>query len=62
MMAGRGRPRTADTKPVMVRMTDDLVDKIDEARKLQSDLPTRPEMIRRMLEDWLARSDADKSS
>ena len=59
-MAGRGRPRTADTKPVMVRMTDDLVDKIDEARKLQSDLPTRPEMIRRMLEDWLARNEVDR--
>jgi metal-responsive CopG/Arc/MetJ family transcriptional regulator len=61
-MAGRGRPRSADTKPVMVRMTDDLVDKIDEARKLQSDLPTRPEMIRRMLEDWLARNEADGDS
>ncbi|WP_392337154.1 ribbon-helix-helix protein, CopG family [Loktanella salsilacus] len=61
-MAGRGRPRSADTKPVMVRMTDDLVDKIDEARKLQSDLPTRPEMIRRMLQEWLARDDADRVS
>ncbi len=61
-MAGRGRPQSADTKPVMVRMTDDLVDKIDEARKLQSDLPTRPEMIRRMLEDWLARNDSDQDS
>ncbi|UTH46151.1 ribbon-helix-helix protein, CopG family [Loktanella salsilacus] len=46
----------------MVRMTDDLVDKIDEARKLQSDLPTRPEMIRRMLEDWLARNEAGRDS
>ena len=61
-MAGRGRPRSAETKPVMVRMTDDLVDKIDEARKLQSDLPTRPEMMRRMLEDWLARNEADRDS
>jgi metal-responsive CopG/Arc/MetJ family transcriptional regulator len=61
-MAGRGRPRSAETKPVMVRMTDDLVDKIDDARKLQSDLPTRPEMIRRMLEDWLARNEADRDS
>jgi metal-responsive CopG/Arc/MetJ family transcriptional regulator len=59
-MAGRGRPRSADTKPVMVRMTDDLVDKIDDARKLQSDLPTRPEMIRRMLEEWLTLKDASQ--
>jgi metal-responsive CopG/Arc/MetJ family transcriptional regulator len=44
----------------MVRMTDDLVDKIDEARKLQSDLPTRPEMIRRMLEEWLTLKDASQ--
>lgn len=54
-MAGRGRPKSADTKPVMVRMTDDLITKIDKARTEQTDLPTRPEMIRRMLEDWLAK-------
>jgi metal-responsive CopG/Arc/MetJ family transcriptional regulator len=39
-------------------MTDELVEKIDDARKLQPDLPTRPEMIRRMLEEWLTPKDA----
>ncbi len=61
-MAGRGRPKTAETHPITVRMTDEFLLKIDEARKLQSDLPTRPEMIRRMLEDWLARNDSDQDS
>ena len=55
-MAGRGRPRTAETNPITVRMTDDFLLQIDEARKQQPDLPTRPEMIRRMLEDWLERN------
>jgi metal-responsive CopG/Arc/MetJ family transcriptional regulator len=61
-MAGRGRPKTAETHPITVRMTDEFLLKIDDARKLQSDLPTRPEMIRRMLEDWLARNDSDQDS
>nr|WP_245810697.1 ribbon-helix-helix protein, CopG family [Loktanella atrilutea] len=38
-------------------MTDDLVKRIDAARKIQTDFPTRPEMIRRMLEEWLTRND-----
>ncbi|WP_281242601.1 hypothetical protein [Loktanella fryxellensis] len=35
-------------------MTDNLIDQIDRTRMLQPDLPTRPKMIRRMLEEWLA--------
>jgi metal-responsive CopG/Arc/MetJ family transcriptional regulator len=35
-------------------MTEDLMDQIDEVRKEQDGLPTRPEMIRRMVEDWLS--------
>ncbi len=43
----------------MVRMTDDLIAKIDAARIAESGVPTRPEMIRRMLEDWLTRNSQD---
>ena len=55
-MAGRGRPKSTETKPVMVRMTDELIGKIDAARMTEEGLPTRPEMIRRMVEDWLERN------
>lgn len=55
-MALRGRPKTAKTSPLMIRVTDELASKIDEARKAEDDLPTRPEMIRRMIEDWLQRN------
>ena len=41
----------------MVRMTPDLIARIDEARRQVDDLPSRPEMIRRMLEDWLAKNE-----
>ena len=60
-MAGRGRPKKAETNPITVRMTDEFLLQIDEARKRQPDLPSRPEMIRRMLEDWLRR-DLDAKS
>ncbi|WP_413816230.1 hypothetical protein [Palleronia sp. THAF1] len=33
-----------------------MLQAIDEARKGQDDLPTRPEMIRRMIMDWLSRN------
>lgn len=43
-----GRPRT-DTEPVMIRMTPQLIAAIDDRRRDEVDLPTRPEMIRRLL-------------
>ncbi|SNR44800.1 ribbon-helix-helix domain-containing protein [Puniceibacterium sediminis] len=52
MQKKMGRPKT-DTEAVNVRLTREIVGRIDEARKGQPDLPTRPEMIRRMIEDWL---------
>ena len=48
------RPK-ADTKPVLVRLPTPTLQQIDDARRLEDDLPTRPEMIRRMIEDWLQR-------
>jgi hypothetical protein len=42
----------ADTKstPVMVRLSPEQIRQIDEWRRLQSDLPTRPEAVRRLAE------------
>ncbi|SFQ79692.1 ribbon-helix-helix protein, CopG family [Donghicola eburneus] len=40
-------------EPQMVRMSAELLARIDEARRQAPDLPTRPEIIRRMLTEWL---------
>jgi len=56
-MTTRGRPKTTKTVPMMVRISEELVQSIDSARKNEHDIPTRPEMIRRMIEDWLQRND-----
>lgn len=47
-----GRP-TKDTEQVTVRLPVETIAAIDAQRKKQDDLPSRPEMIRRMLDDWL---------
>jgi metal-responsive CopG/Arc/MetJ family transcriptional regulator len=49
-----GRP-PAGTEPVMVRMTHEMVQAIDEYRRTADDLPTRPEVIRRAVETYLKR-------
>ena len=49
-----GRPKK-DTEQVTVRLLTDTIQEIDEARKQQDDLPSRPEMIRRMIDGWLGR-------
>lgn len=54
-----GRP-VADTEPVMIRMTRDMIKAIDEYRRTQEDLPTRPEVIRRVIAEWLERESATK--
>lgn len=51
-----GRPRT-DTEPVMIRMSQNLIRAIDDRRREEPDLPTRPEMIRRLLVGALHISD-----
>lgn len=54
-----GRP-VADTEPVMIRMTRDMIKAIDDYRRTQDDLPTRPEVIRRVIAEWLERVNATK--
>jgi metal-responsive CopG/Arc/MetJ family transcriptional regulator len=47
-----GRPRT-DTEAITLRLSRDVIQEIDAVRRDEEDIPTRPEMIRRMLQDWL---------
>jgi hypothetical protein len=47
-----GRP-PVDTEPVTIRMSRDMIKAIDDYRRTQEDLPTRPEVIRRVLAAWL---------
>lgn len=43
------------SESILVRMPADMVARVDEARRKADDLPTRPEMIRRMVLEWLDR-------
>jgi metal-responsive CopG/Arc/MetJ family transcriptional regulator len=52
MASHKGRPK-ADTEPVMVRLPSPLLAAIDEFRRKQKDIPTRPEAIRLLLKDRL---------
>ncbi|MCL3882678.1 hypothetical protein [Marivita sp. GX14005] len=49
-----GRPPT-DTEPVMIRMQPAMIAAVDEYRRTLEDLPTRPEVIRRILAEFLKR-------
>lgn len=55
-----GRP-VADTEPVMIRMTRDMIKAIDDYRRTVDDLPTRPEVIRRVMADFLESVSRSKS-
>ena len=46
-----GRP-AKETEAVNVRLEMDMLKKLDDARRAEDDLPTRPEMIRRILDAW----------
>jgi len=47
-----GRPKI-DTEAINLRLPRDMIQAIDELRRVEPDLPTRPEMIRRMLQKIL---------
>jgi hypothetical protein len=53
---GRGSqmaPPKKDNIPLTLRISERLLDKIDDLRRQEKDIPTRPEMIRRLLEESL---------
>lgn len=47
-----GRP-SVDTEAVTLRLSKDTIQKIDDWRRFESDMPTRPEAIRRLLDAGL---------
>jgi hypothetical protein len=52
MASSKGRPKV-DTEPVMVRLPALLLAVIDEFRREQQDIPSRPEAIRLLLKGQL---------
>ncbi|MCD1620944.1 ribbon-helix-helix protein, CopG family [Salipiger manganoxidans] len=52
----RGRP-SVDSEAINLRLPRELIEAIDDRRRQEADLPTRPEMIRRALVQWLAMTD-----
>jgi metal-responsive CopG/Arc/MetJ family transcriptional regulator len=46
-------PPKKDTEALTVRLPREVIAQIDDVRRLEEDIPTRPEMIRRILQDWL---------
>lgn len=53
---GKGRPRL-DTEPVNLRLPRGTIEAIDNMRREEADLPSRPEMIRRLLEQVIGKRD-----
>lgn len=51
-MAKMGRPKM-DTEAVTIRMDRTLLRAIDDYRRTQEDLPSRPEVVRRVMAEWL---------
>lgn len=47
-----GRPKK-DTLGVMLRLPSDLLEAVDALRRDEADIPTRPEMIRRIIARYL---------
>lgn len=52
-MAVMMAPPKKDTEALTLRLSRSMIDAIDERRRHEADIPTRPEMIRRVLEEWL---------
>lgn len=53
-------PPKKDTEALTVRLPRNMIEAIDDRRRAEPDLPTRPEMIRRALYEWLMTTDAPK--
>lgn len=53
-MAKMGRPPT-DTESVNTRMDRSILKAIDDYREKQPDSPSRPEVIRRVMAEWVLR-------
>lgn len=52
-MRGRSKQFDDDAKNVTLRMSQQVLDRVDECRRFEPDIPTRSEMIRRLLVERL---------
>lgn len=59
MQKKMGRPKL-DTEALTLRLPREMIEAIDDRRRFEPDLPTRPEMIRRALVEWLKLTEAPK--
>jgi metal-responsive CopG/Arc/MetJ family transcriptional regulator len=46
-------PPKKDTEALTLRLGQDMIHAIDTIRRNEKDIPTRPEMIRRILQAWI---------
>lgn len=46
-------PPKKDNIPMTLRISERLLEKIDDLRRNEKEIPSRPEMIRRLLEEVL---------
>lgn len=56
-MISKKSAEKTDTQAVLVRMPVEMIEKIDALRRSEDDLPTRPEMIRRLVEQRMDQKD-----
>lgn len=54
-----GRPKV-NTSAVTLRLHADMLQAVDDVRRNEADIPTRPEMIRRIIADWLEKNSQAK--
>jgi hypothetical protein len=47
-----GRP-PSDTEAINLRLPREVIEELDELRRKEADVPTRPEMIRRIIQEFL---------
>jgi metal-responsive CopG/Arc/MetJ family transcriptional regulator len=46
-------PPKKDTQALTLRLESSMIEQLDDLRRFEADIPTRPEMIRRALLEWL---------
>ncbi len=56
-MISKKNAEKTDTQAVLVRMPIEMIERIDALRRAEDDLPTRPEMIRRLVEQQMDSKD-----
>ena len=55
-----GRP-PSDTEAINLRLPREVIEELDDLRRKEVDVPTRPEMIRRIIQEFLEATKRNKS-